>query len=306
MQVRELVLSEATGGETLRLAFHPRLTVLSGLPAPARRELLETLITASAGGRSDRSVTTDSGPPSDWLAALAPGRPGGELIEELARLDSRLMALDEHDARVAYHQAVTRLEAATAELAQVAELEPTAAEDATIMTSAEAIEDVQERLTSAVDRAERCRRVSTWTQGLLDGSIPTTQKAPAEASSEVVDLVDRWTRAQKAVAKLERELVVHRTDEVSPGLDRRIALLAPLDQDRLWDAHRRVKDADAHLADAVERRSLLEEDLPEELETAIDTAHIERVRAEEMVAARWRPGILGSSVPAAAPGSSGV
>ena len=60
-----------------------------------------------------------------------------------------------------------------------------------------------------------------------------------------------------------------------------------------------MKDADAHLAAAIERRSELEEDLPDEVEAAIDSAHIERVRAEEMVAARWRPGILGSSVPAA-------
>jgi hypothetical protein len=116
----------------------------------------------------------------------------------------------------------------------------------------------------------------------------------------MVDLADRCRRAKEKVARLERDLASHRADELSPDLDRRVALLAPLDQDRLWEAHRRVKEADARLAAAIARRSELEEELPDDVEAAIDSAHIDRVRAEELVASRWRPGIVGSSVPAAA------
>jgi len=42
VRFRELVLSDASGGEGLCLAFHPRLTVVAGLPVAARRELVET------------------------------------------------------------------------------------------------------------------------------------------------------------------------------------------------------------------------------------------------------------------------
>ncbi len=296
MRFRELVLSDASGGESLRLELHPRMTVLSGLPEPARRELIETLITAAAGGRADRALTTDGPPARTWLDAVG-GRADDALVEELARLDGRLVALDEYDARVAYHQTATRFAAVDDELSRLSELEPTADDDEQILAAAEAIDGLQERVASAVDRAERCRRVADWAGGVVEGSDAA---APAEASSELVDLADRCQRARQKLARLERELSTHRADELSPGLDRRVALLAPLDQDRLWEAHRRVKDADAHLAAAIERRSELEEDLPDEVEAAIDSAHIERVRAEEMVAARWRPGILGSSVPAAA------
>ena len=206
--------------------------------------------------------------------------------------------MDEHDARVAYHRAAARLEAVTAELAAVIELEPTEVEDRAVVDAAERIDELQDRVAKTADRAERCRRVAAWAEGLLDGTTSPTDTPPPEASSELVDLAARWNRAQSAVERFERELSAHRADEVDPTLDRRVALLAPLDQDRLWDAHRRVAEAEARYADALERRSELEEDLPEDLEAAIDSAHIERVRAEEVVASRWRPGILGSSVPA--------
>ena len=140
--------------------------------------------------------------------------------------------------------------------------------------------------------------MAAWAEGLLDGTTSPTDSPPPEASSELVDLAARWNRARSAVERFERELSAHRADEIDPTLDRRVALLAPLDQDRLWDAHRRVAEAEARYAGALERRSDLEEELPEDLEAAIDSAHIERVRAEEVVASRWRPGILGSSVPA--------
>jgi hypothetical protein len=292
-----LVLNDASGGDSLRLELHPRLTVLSGLPEPARRELIETLITAAAGGRPDRTLTTDGGAPRAWLDATA-GRGDDALVDELARLDGRLVALDEYDARVAYHQTATRFAAVDDELSRVTALEPTLDDDARILAATEVIDGLQERVASAVDRAERCRRVAEWAAEVLEGSDSTA--APAEASSELVDLADRCQRARHKVARLERELSTHRADELSPGLDRRVALLAPLDQDKLWEAHRRVKEADAHLAAAIERRSELEEELPDEVEAAIDSAHIERVRAEEVVASRWRPGIVGSSVPAAA------
>jgi hypothetical protein len=297
VRFRELVLNDASGGESLRLELHPRLTVLSGLPEAARRELIETLITAAAGGRPDRALTTDGPAARTWLDAAA-GRGDEALVDELARLDGRLVALDEYDARVAYHEAATRFAAVDDELSRVTELEPTLEEDQRILAATEEIDRLQERVASAVDRAERCRRVAEWAAELLDGSGSAV--APAEASSELVDLADRCQRARQKVARFERELSTHRADELSPGLDRRVALLAPLDQDKLWEAHRRVKEADAHLAAAIERRSELEEDLPEDVEAAIDSAHIERVRAEEVVASRWRPGILGSSVPAAA------
>ncbi|MBV9950582.1 MAG: hypothetical protein JO291_01425, partial [Acidimicrobiia bacterium] len=296
MRFRELVLSDASGGESLRLDLHPGLTVLSGLPEPARRELIETFITAAAGGRADRALTTDGPVARAWLDAFG-GRGDDALVDELARLDGRLVALDEYDARVAYHQAATRFAAVDEELSRLTELEPTADDDDRILAAAEAIDALQERVASAVDRADRCRRVADWAGSVVDGSEPAP--APTEASSELVDLADRCRRARQKLARLERELSTHRADELSPGLDRRVALLAPLDQDRLWEAHRRVKDADAHLASAIERRSELEEDLPDEVEAAIDSAHIERVRAEEVVARRWRPGIFGSSVPAA-------
>ena len=298
MRFRELVLSDASGGEGLCLAFHPRLTVVAGLPVAARRELVETLITASAGGRADRVLTSDDGPARAWVDSLVPGRPGATLVEELSRLDARLVAVDEHDARVAYHRAVARLEAVTAELAAIIDLEPTEAEDREIVAAAECIDELQDRVAKTADRAERCRRVAAWAEGLLDGTTSPTDTPPPEASSELVDLAGRWNRAKGAVERFERELSVHRADEVDPTLDRRVALLAPLDQDRLWDAHGRVDEAEARYAAALERRSELEEDLPEDLEAAIDSAHIERVRAEEVVASRWRPGILGSSVPA--------
>jgi hypothetical protein len=297
VRFRDLVLSDPSGGDALRLGFHPRLTVLAGLPGPARGELVEAMVTAAASGRPDRSLTTDGGSARAWVEALAPGRQGATQVEELARLDGRLVALDEHDARVAYHAAATRLEAVGAELAKVAELEPTAGEDAAVLAAGETVDVLEERVASATDRAERCRRVSAWAQGVLDGTA-SAGTPPAEASSEVVDLAARWDRTRKTVDRLDRDLAGHRTDEVTPGLDRRIALLAPLDQDALWDTHRRVADAEASFADALERRSRLEVDLPEDVEAAIDAAHLERVRAEEVVVARWRPGILGSSVPA--------
>ena len=187
----------------------------------------------------------------------------------------------------------------TAELTAVIDLEPTEAEDRAVLASTERIDELQERVAKTSDRAERCRRVATWAEGLLAGTIPITDPAPPEASSEVVALVERWTRAQSVVERFERELATHRTDEIEPSLDRRIALLAPLDQDRLWEAHGRVGEAEERYTAALAHRAELEEELPEDLEAAIDSAHIERVRAEELVASRWRPGILGSSVPAA-------
>jgi len=78
-------------------------------------------------------------------------------------------------------------------------------------------------------------------------------------------------------------------------LDRRIPLLAPLDQDELWAAHARVRDAERTfqaLADAQETKT----DIPPDVEAALDAAHIERIRAEDSAAARWRPGIIASSL----------
>ena len=76
MRFRELVLSDASGGEGLRLGVPPAADRRwPACPAPARRELVETLITASAGGRADRALTTDDGP-ADGVARHA--RPGAD------------------------------------------------------------------------------------------------------------------------------------------------------------------------------------------------------------------------------------
>ena len=134
------------------------------------------------------------------------------------------MALDEYDARVAYHETATRFAAVDDELSRLTELEPTAEDDERILAAAEAIDGLQERVASAVDRAERCRRVANWAGGLVEGSDAA---APAEASSELVDLADRCQRARQKLARLERELSTHRADELSPGLDRRVPRCSP-------------------------------------------------------------------------------
>ena len=63
MRFRELVLNDPAGGEAFVSARTRTLTVLSGLPGPARQELIETFVTAAAAGRDDRpSLTTEDGP----------------------------------------------------------------------------------------------------------------------------------------------------------------------------------------------------------------------------------------------------
>ena len=54
MRFDELVLK--IPGDELRVKFHPRMTVLSGLGAPEREALAESIVGALAGGRESTAM----------------------------------------------------------------------------------------------------------------------------------------------------------------------------------------------------------------------------------------------------------
>ena len=240
VRFRELVLSDASGGDTLRLAFHPRLTVVAGLPgdgppgagrdpdhgggrrsgrpgAHDRRGLGGLVARLDRAGPARRGAGRGAGP-----ARRSAGRP--RRARRAGRLPPRGGPPGGGDRRARHGRRSSK---------------PTRDEDGALLDAAERIDELQERVAKTADRAERCRRVAAWAEGRLQGiTRPGTRRPPKRPPRSSTSSTGGTapTRPSSASSASSR-----RTGPTSwiPTLDRRVALLAPLDQDRLWEAHRR-------------------------------------------------------------------
>ena len=228
MKLDELVLK--VPGDELRVKFHPRMTVLSGLGAPEREALAQSLVGALAGGTESTALRYLDGMGRTVHALAEPGAPVrarheddespapspwplGSTAEELRSLMlvragdlgilNRKVAADEprelREARASLEEITDELEAALGE------------EQAMKVARAE-LDEVETQLATARDNVARreyaqvlaqLEKVRAEAATLASG----TQGADADrhlvaGEAEAAELADRWRAAVQQLAEL--------------------------------------------------------------------------------------------------------
>lgn len=227
--------------------------------------------------------------------ALAARQTAEVMREELADIEERIRRAEEGKARRAYARVLAELERVRAEASALRGGSQSTTTDRMLIERSDGIRVLSKRWHDAADRLLVASDAFGNREPLDDDTLAQTIAMPDIVPADLDHLAERYTQAaeeRKALLDRLQAVAAETLPEPSHPL---VAELARIDQDRLWVANRRVREAGGavELATMALTASVGPEEM-ERLVQALESAHSDYTIAESEVESLRKKGLIGS------------
>ena len=215
---------------------------------------------------------------------------------ELHQVDGQLRAFEEGTARREYVGVLADLERVRVEAAALQSGASGVEADRHLLACSDEARDLADRWCEAADRVENLTAAFGARARLDEDEVARARHIPEDPPAELPKLVATWAAARTDLAQLEARLHELAAARLPDPSDPAVVDLARLDQEALWEAHRRVADVTHRLEqEQLKLGGLGMDDEADSVLEHLEAAHSEVEAAEATVRRRWVPTLAASA-----------